>query len=1022
MAQYDINLREYWRVVRKRKGIVILTTLLLTVFSIIMAFVRAPTPRYEATCSVKFEKAISPIGIYTQIISWGPGNVIETQMAVIKSYPVFIKVAKALGRITGAEDSDAAVGQIISELQSQTKVTQEGNSNIVNITASASRPSFAGALANQVAVAYKEARTQEINQRISEAIKFIEGQLAIVGERLARSEDRLQQFRREKDIVALSSQSSSLLSRAESLENRLAETMEATLELGAVVRRIKETSSLPLSSKRSFSADKASALYQRLNSKLVDLMLDRDSLLIQYTSSHPQVVELNKQIAGIARKMTIELESQLTILSQREKRFREELLIVNRQIQALPIKGLELSRLERDVTRTSEIYTLLETKHQEALIQNAERPEEVIIVRPAFEPSQPINRPNLLSSGLLGAMIGLVLGLVFAFIAETFDTSLGAIDDIEQTLGLPVVGLIPYVESKEDQPTLIPHFSSQSVLAESFRSLRTNIQFGALEKDTKTIVVTSATPLEGKTVVAANLAIAMAQGGLKTCLLGTDLRKPTLYKLFGLNASPGLTDFLLSNGDSSKAIKTVSDLMMGTMGVDQIMLTPGIDNLHIVTCGRIPSNPAELLESEKFKGFLDALYDYYDVILMDTPPLISAADAFILATKADGVLLVYRAGQVSRGILKRVKGQLEQVKANVIGVALNGVKTELSPDFEELKHYKYYYYYGGEDKKKKAEKRKAEKKKVGRKSLRVFLLPTVLCLSIVGLIWQIGLLDAEKLFLKYKPLIEQSNLASLPGKLLWPKKVANAIQIGSTENTAPPDTQVSEADTTGFIKIDKPPEADSTPNSPLPADISSGIQATKSEKTDTPEMGPLPSETEPDNEPLQIQIAATQDVTESKEEPSEAFPRQPSHFPYSLMTGSFKTLELVNKEISFLKLKGLAPWWTRVDLGDRGVWFRVCVGHFESAKAAREYKENADLKTSKVIKTAYTNKIGNFTSKEEIDKQLRSLRKAGYSPYVIEDPQEGLRLLVGAYVTEEGAAYMARLLKDAGIISTVALR
>ena len=188
MAQYDINLREYWRVVRKRKAIVILTVILLTIFSVALAKLRAPSPLYEATCSVKFEKAISPIGIYTQIISWGPGDVIETQMAVIKSYPVFTQVAKALGRI-------------ISELQSQVKVTQEGNSNIVNITTTAQRPAFAAALANQVALAYKQTRTQEINQRIAEAIKFIEGQLAIVGERLKRSEDRLQRFRREKDII-----------------------------------------------------------------------------------------------------------------------------------------------------------------------------------------------------------------------------------------------------------------------------------------------------------------------------------------------------------------------------------------------------------------------------------------------------------------------------------------------------------------------------------------------------------------------------------------------------------------------------------------------------------------------------------------------------------------------------------------------------------------------------------------------------------------------------------------------------
>ncbi|MBW2340262.1 MAG: hypothetical protein JRF50_07940 [Deltaproteobacteria bacterium] len=600
MAQYDINLREYWRIIRKRKAIVILTTLLLVLFSIVMSIVRAPSPLYEATCSVKFEKSVSPIGIYTQIISWGPGDIIETQMAVIKSYPVFTKVAEALGRISKAEDTDVAVSRIISDLQSRVKVSQEGNSNIVNITATAQRPAFAAALANQVALAYKDIRALEVNQRIAEAIKFIKNQLEIVRHRLKRSEDRLREFRESEDIVALPAQSANLLARVNSLETKLAEAVQAKMELQDVLKRIKKASSHPLSSKKSYSSDKASTLYRRLNPRLVDLMLKRDSLLIEYTSSHPQVVEIDKQISQITRKMIIELESRVKIQAHKEKTLRGEVNLIKAQIQALPAKGLELARLEGDVDRTSKIYSLLESKYQEALIQNAERPEEVTIIRPGIEPSRPINPPNTASSGVLGAMIGLVLGLVFAFVVETLDTSLGAIDDVEETLGLPVVGLIPHVGPSDDRAILIPHFSSQSVLAESFRSLRANLQFSALEKDIKTIVVTSATPLEGKTAVAANLAIAMAQGGLKTLLMSTDLRKPTLYRLFGLDASPGLTDFLLGNGDYSETIRTVADLMMGKMGVDEIMLTPGMDNLNIITCGKIPSNPAERSDSNGY--------------------------------------------------------------------------------------------------------------------------------------------------------------------------------------------------------------------------------------------------------------------------------------------------------------------------------------------------------------------------------------------------------------------------------------
>jgi succinoglycan biosynthesis transport protein ExoP len=968
-----------------------LTVILLTAFSVTLAKLRAPMPLYESTCSVKFEKAVSPVGIYTRILSWGPGDIIQTQMAVIKGYPVFTKVAKALGRIDKAEKPTPAVGRVISELQSQVRVRREAESNIVNITATARKPAFAAQLANQVALAYKETRAEEINQRIAEAIKFIEGQLTIVGDRLKRSEERLQEFRRKRDVIAINSQSSNLLSRAYSLETRLSDTLEAKIELEAVMERIKGASSRPLSSQRSFSSDKASPLYQRLNSKLVDLMLERDSLLIQYTSSHPKVVELSKQVSEIARKMIIELESQLNTLTQREEGLRKEIESVSAQVEALPVKGLELGRLERDVERTSQLYSLLETKHQEALIQNAEKPEEVIIVRPAFEPTSPINRPNMTSSGLLGALIGLVLGLVFAFIIETLDTSLGAIGDVEETLGLPVVGLIPYVESKEGKAPVIPYFGQQSVLAESFTSLKTILQFSALEKDIKSIVITSATPLEGKSVVAANLAIAMAQGGLKTVLLSMDLRKPTLHKLFGLETSPGITDFLLGSGDASRAIRTVADLMMGEMGVEDIMLTPGIDNLHVITCGKIPSNPVQLIQSEKFRDLLDALYGSYDVILMDTPPLISAADASILAMKSDSVLLVYRAGEVGRGILKRIKDQLEQVKANIIGVVLNGVKAEISPDFDELKHHKYYYYYRGEDNKKKAKKERG-----GRKSLRLFSLSILLCLVIGGLLWQTGILDLERYGLKKKPTAERSSVALASIKILKPKKTHTVPSADAREPVSNPSSPSPESVKIQGNRVNTAvgkPENNATPNPKPSIHDSSQAKVPVPSNIDTPKKKSLPKPTTP-----------------------------PVHYPYSVMTGSFKTWKGANETIASLREKGLSPYWTLVHLEKGGTWYRVCVGHFETSQDAKAFVQRFGLKESMVIETAYSNRIGDFASKQTIEQKLASLKKAGYSPYIIEDSQKGHTLLVGAHVTKEEADEMAGKLKDAGIHSEVVLR
>lgn len=950
MAQYDINLREYWRIIKKRRFFILLVAVLLTLFSVALAIVRAPTPLYETTCSIKFEKAVSPLGLYTKFIAFGSGSEIETQMAVIKGYPVFKRVAFAMGLVGEENYSDRKLAQIITSLQAKVTVTREGYSNIVNITAKADSPEFTANLANQVAIAYKETHAEEVNQRTGEAIKFIRGQLEEVGKRLEKSQDRLRRFKEDKNVISLTSQSDNLLSRFDALEARLAETLEAEREFDDIVRRIKEAPSRTPSSRESFFSEKMTDLYKKLHSRLIDLMIQRDTLLVQYTTAHPQVIEIDKQLVEIKEKMITELESQLKVNEQREKELRKEVIGLRGKIQLIPNKGLELARLEKELERNGEIYSLLESKYQEALIQNAEKPEEVVIVRPAFEPFKPINPPNTVPSGFMGAMIGLVFGLVFAFIVETFDTSIGAIDEVEQTLGLAVLGLIPYIDEKDMHPDLkdqygrgipsdavfsnarlIPNFGPQSVLAESFRSFRMNVQFSALEQNIKSIVMTSAVAEEGKTTVVANLAIAMAEGGLKTLLVETDLRKPTIYRMFGLEPTPGVTDYLLSNYDLSEIVRTVTDIMMGKMNMDKVILTPGIDNLHIMTCGTIPLNPAELMQSKKFKGLLAEVHDQYDVILMDAPPLVSAADALILAMGADGVLLTYRVGKVARGILKRVKSQLEQIKANIIGVVLNGVKADVSPDFAELKKYKYYAYYEEEGKK---------KKKRGKRSiLRVFapvLLLVALILLIVSILWQAGIIDLDKYFLKHKapPKEEGTPISSKP------EPIKN-------------------------VRIEKPKTASVVP--PAPA-------------------------------------------------------RRSIHYPYSIVTGSYRDLKGVNKEISSLKGKGFVPYWTYVDVGGKGKWYGVGMGHFETLEEAEKFKQGVNIPGSRVLKTAYTNEIGYFTARDEMEQKAVSLKKAGYYPYSIEDPQEGYRLLIGAYGTKEGADEMARLLKEAGIESRVVLR
>lgn len=213
----------------------------------------------------------------------------------------------------------------------------------------------------------------------------------------------------------------------------------------------------------------------------------------------------------------------------------------------------------------------------------------------------------------------------------------------------------------------------KSPISESYRTLRTNIQFSSFDKDIKTIVVTSSAPGEGKSTTVGNLALVMAQSGKKVLLIDCDLRKPTVHKKFKLSNQTGLTNILIEDKNSFEVIQKYND------------------NLYILTSGILPPNPAEVVASNKLKNFIEEMKNHFDYILIDSPPVIAVTDAQILSSFLDGVILVVSSGEAEKELVKKAKDLLDKVGANIIGVVLN--KLEL----KSRKGYGYYYYYYGEE-------------------------------------------------------------------------------------------------------------------------------------------------------------------------------------------------------------------------------------------------------------------------------------------------------------------------------------
>ncbi|TGE39725.1 polysaccharide biosynthesis tyrosine autokinase [Desulfosporosinus fructosivorans] len=232
--------------------------------------------------------------------------------------------------------------------------------------------------------------------------------------------------------------------------------------------------------------------------------------------------------------------------------------------------------------------------------------------------------------------------------------------------------------------SLITLEQSKSPISEAFRTLRTNVQFTSVDSETKKIMVTSAGPREGKSSTVANLAVSMAQAGKSVLVIDADLRNPTQHKLFGLDNWEGLSVALVQDYDYQQYIRETA--------------VPGVS---VITGGPIPPNPAELVGSHRMKRLIEGVSEQYDVVLIDTPPIVAVTDAAILAQEVDGVILVLASGEVNKDFAQRAKELLDKVGAKILGAVLN------KADMKTSEYYYYYYYHGSNDPKKKHKGHKA---------------------------------------------------------------------------------------------------------------------------------------------------------------------------------------------------------------------------------------------------------------------------------------------------------------------------
>ncbi len=732
--EQQITLQDYLRILYRGRWIIIasfLTVLLATAY-----FTFTADPVYESTAKIMVESQGSMERALFDVTYLGnQTTLITNQVEILRSRMLAERVVHYLESVPYRDSlqifqpDESGVYMTFRDqvewVMNNLEVNPKKDTDIIEIKFSSRTPFEAAAICNVIAEAFRDLNREFNRSEFRELRQFLEKQLAIKEKELRSSEEALKNYRKEHRLVHLDEETSDLVSRVADIQSRLDAAM---VELEAAQENKRNLEKQIDERRQSLSIEVtqvSSPLLKELQQQYAELVAEKlkyETLVKQDLSIDPQEYQLQlssmtNRIKAIQKKLLEEAQRIATTsmvadplqiiqdLLAKELTVDNEIKALRAKIEVLsdilsqyeakladlPEQSLELARLERQLQVDQNTYVLMTEKLEETKISEAGQKENIRIIDLAVEPLEPV-KPKKRLNLLLGALIGIGLGVGLTFLLEYFDESIKNPEELER-MGFPILSIIPQIpmselaqkilsrnggkdmevqEGKLIESRLVTHFDPKSPVSEAYRTLRTNIQFKNLKNTNPMILVTSSAPKEGKSTTVANLAITLAQMGARVLLVDTDLRRPVIHSIFNLKKEKGLTNFLL-----------------GKMTFDEVIKPTIIDNLFVCTSGPLPPNPSEILSREEMKEFITIAKQQFDYLLFDSPPIIAVTDAAILASMADGCLLVIKAHQTRRDVVQRAKVLLENVNAKIFGCLLNGVNIERAYG----SYYYYYYYY-----------------------------------------------------------------------------------------------------------------------------------------------------------------------------------------------------------------------------------------------------------------------------------------------------------------------------------------
>jgi len=752
-----MKLQDYVQIILRRKWIVVVAFITVFITTVIYTIKSPPVYQAMATVLVNTQGKSQGGLLLFDPTGLGVAQNLNNELEILKSRTVASEVAKELldqryyentkellNCIRAPED-DPLNREIISqkELTASLFNTVEfepiRDSEVIKIIAKSSDPRDAALIANNYAKAYYERNLRMSRTRSKAAREFLESQLILKRDELQKAEQSLQNYMEKTGIVSIDAESQKII---EQLANIQAQFDNTDIELQSVkesldfyrkqiarqepnvarimsdasdpyirllqeeIARLEVEKDITISQNPDATEDPIyKEKLQRIDAQILNLRKKLRKRTNDYLKSvlPGQLTDPAKYLVEVKQKI-FDTQIQLQAMEAKKKALAAVLADYKTQFEKIPRKSIEFARLQRARLSAEKLYLLVEEKYQEATIAEQSQFGYIEIIDEAIIPTNPIS-PKVRMNLMLGVLLGLGLGVGLVFLLEYLDVSIRTPEDLKKR-GWKPLSIIPSMDSQllshnsDDKESikldkhLVSFLNPRSSVAEGYRRLRTNLQYARLDKPLKSFIVTSPNPKEGKTTTAANLAITFSQSGIHTLLVDTDLRRPSIHRLFGLSKEPGLINHLFGKNE-----------------FDEIVHKEVIPNLSVITCGIVPPNPSEVLDAPQTHELIEKLKGMYDVVIFDTAPVLAVTDASILATQVEGTLLIVLAGTTVYDELEHSIEQLERVNAHILGVAMNNfdIKRAYGSYYGQYKsrYYGYYgyYTYGHSDEKKSKKKK-----------------------------------------------------------------------------------------------------------------------------------------------------------------------------------------------------------------------------------------------------------------------------------------------------------------------------